>query len=429
MSLINEVLRKLDQEPGSPGSGPTPAQLQPARGGQGRSAGWVVLLAVGVFLAGAGAGGALWWLWLPPQEASEAGPSEAQQTQAGRSAEIKVAQTEPAADRSEETSTEEAGEESAEGSEAEGGPSDGEPARETAADEPPLEVELPPMKEETSRVRAEPPQPASSDQGKDPASVPVKRPRAGPLKVALVPEPERRLASAGASVQEPTESESPARAGGGEAGGDARMRVEVPDSWQRQRRAGELARSGYRALAGERYREAVEQLGEARRLAPDRTDVVNNLALAQWQAGSPGEAINTLTTGLRAHPDNPRIAQNLAHFLLRRGDAGDREGGVEALTTALEKQDRLPLYALVGSLYRKMGQPQEAISIYRSGIARNGAHWRLLVGLGLALEADGQGARAAKVYRRARDELPEGQSGVRASVEARLEGLPAGNGD
>ncbi|MFB6259159.1 MAG: tetratricopeptide repeat protein, partial [Thiohalorhabdaceae bacterium] len=145
--------------------------------------------------------------------------------------------------------------------------------------------------------------------------------------------------------------------------------------------------------------------------------------------GSPGKAIQTLTDGLGKHPDNPRMAQNLAHFLLRRGDEGDRETGVQALTTALEAQDRLPLYALVGSLYRQMGQPRQAISIYRTGIARHGAHWRLLVGLGLALEADGQGASAAQVYRRARQELPEDQGKVRESVDARLEALPAADGN
>ena len=127
------------------------------------------------------------------------------------------------------------------------------------------------------------------------------------------------------------------------------VQVEVPDSWQQQRKAGELARSGYRALAEKRYGQAVERLSKARRLAPDRTDVINNLGLAQWQAGSPGKAIQTLTDGLGKYPDNPRMAQNLAHFLLRRGDEGDRETGVQALTNALEAQDRLPLYALVGA--------------------------------------------------------------------------------
>ncbi|MEF8793834.1 tetratricopeptide repeat protein [Thiohalorhabdus sp.] len=205
------------------------------------------------------------------------------------------------------------------------------------------------------------------------------------------------------------------------------MRVEVPESWQQQRRAEELAGSGYRALAGERYREAVERLSEARRLVPERTDVANNLALAQWQAGSPEEAIRTLTGGLQEHPANPRMAQNLAHFLLRRDNESVREEGMKVLTRALEEQERLHLYALVGTLYRKMGRPPQAISIYRSGIARHGAHWRLLVGLGLALEADGQKARAAEVYRRVQKELPEGQRSLRKSVEARLEDLPAGS--
>ncbi len=123
------------------------------------------------------------------------------------------------------------------------------------------------------------------------------------------------------------------------------------------------------------------------------------------------------------------MAQNLAHFLLKAGDNGYRRKGARVLAVALKQQDRMTLYALLGNLYRHMGRPEEAVAVYRSGIARKGAHWRLLLGLGLALEASGRTASARQVYRRARQSLPQDQERVRSSLEARLEALSAAGGN
>jgi len=408
MSLINEVLRKLDQSPDT-GGGPAPAQahLRPAEGMDGHSLGRLVLPAVGLFLAGAAAGGMAWWAWWPA--ATPAGQESANvQGSANvreKAKESPMAKGSPAGGSA--------------SPDANSGP-DASATKEQSGP-PPLALEVPSLQEGRQKVQASPPEPVPEK----PAPPPVKRPRGRPLKVAMATEGKHRPQEAEAS-QDPRQADTspPAKSATNEAS-TGRVRVNVPDSWQRKQRAAELARSGYRALAAERYREAAERLGEAHQLVPERADIINNLALAQWQAGKPGNAVGTLTEGLQIHPGDSRMASNLGHFLLRSSEDVGQESGLQALTSALKKQGRLPLYALVGSLYRKMGRTQQAVAVYRSGIARKGAHWRLLVGLGLALAADGRGTKAAQVYQRARQRIPEGQSDLRKSIDARLEALPA----
>ena len=414
MSLINEVLRKLDQRPPSPtGRAQAPPNLRAVSRGHWHPSGWVVSLAAVVFLAGAGAGVAGWWLWSGAdrapgegaptnQESADPGAGESNRTIAGVSA-----TTDPQA-------------------QADAGA--GESAKPSESE---LAIELPPMSDGGARVEAAPPQQSERPGALPPApageGTALKHPAPGRLKVALVPPEERTLRGEGRTGQ--TGAEPEPNASVSSPGSQESVQVEVPRSWQQRQRAAQLARSGYQALGEQRYRTAVDQLSEAQRLAPARTDIINNLALAQWQVGARQEAVSTLTQGLRNHLDDPRMARNLAHFLLRAGDEVRRQEGAEVLTKALQRQDRLALFALVGSLYRDMGHPGEAIGIYRTGLARKGAHWRLLVGLGLALEGDGQPAKAAQVYRRALDSLPQDQGGVRKSLNARLEGLGADGGN
>jgi Flp pilus assembly protein TadD len=400
MSLINEVLRKLDQRPDSSGAGSGPPSLRAAPG-TGHHLGRLAGVALVLFLAGAGAGVAGWWAWHQPEP--EADPQPVAGQAAGASS----------------------GEREASAQAGSGDPPDQDQPAEAAR---PLALELPPMKGE-DRIKAvapEAPPPAPGKAKPAGSGVTVKRPDAGRLKIELVPPEEQFLADAGSG--EPGPVTDAGEAGSGEPGA-GRMQVEVPESWKRQRRAAELARAGYVALGKQRYREAVAKLSRSRELGPGRTDVINNLALAQWQAGDRRAAVATLMEGLRANPGDTRMARNLAHFLLRSEGGADRGAGAELLREGLAQYDQLALYALVGSLYRDMDRPQEAIGVYRSGLARKGPHWRLLVGLGLALEAHGQPDAARRVYERAREELPRGQTGVRSSIEARLESLPADGGN
>ena len=422
MSLINEVLRKLDQHPRGGGSGSVSATLRAAPGagwGPGRRLTAVALL---VFLAGVGAGVAGWWAWQsegPPRSATADGGTPLAQEKPDAKPARAAGGGRPAGG----TAGARSADPQATGRSAPG---------QREGDAPPLALDLPPLEGESARVQAAPPQasgpgPQAARPAADTAT--VKRPEPGRLKVALVPPEEQGLRDPGQPAESPAAPRGPDRQADAPASENGRVRVEVPESWQRQKEAGELARSGYRALAAQRYAEAIERLGQARRLAPGRTDVINNLGLAQWQDGRRQAAIATLTDGLRAHPGDPRMARNLAHFLVRGDDLRDREAGAELLAQVLKRQDRLPLYALVGSLFRELGRPAEAIDVYRAGIARKGAHWRLLVGLGLALEADGQSAKAKEVYRRARGQVPAGHKEVRSSLDARLKALNAGRGN
>lgn len=428
MSLINEVLRKLDQGPNTPGAGQDTGHLRPAPGGGWEGPGrWAVLGAV-LFLAGVGAGFGGWWMW----SARDSEPGSGGAGTVASSGE-RGGSAVPAADARDRDRERRAAAEAGSGPGSGAGPGDRnrvDPAPEEQASgeqpgqEAPLELEVPPLADKAARVRATPPPRDSRAAAGGSARPPLKEPRADRLKVALVPEGEQRPeagGTAGAAAASPAERNAESRRSG-DAG---RVRVQVPASWQEERRAAELARSGYRALADERYQAAIEHLERAQRLAPERTDIRNNLALAYWQSGDRGQALTTLIEGLRAHPGDRRMAQNLAHFLVKAGDNRYRSNGARVLATALKQQDRMSLYALLGNLYRHMGRPEEAVSVYRSGIARKGAHWRLLLGLGLALEDSGRTASARQVYQRARQGLPEGQERIRASLDARLEALAA----
>jgi len=409
MSLINEVLRKLDQRPAGAESAAGQARLRAAGGDPKRRSAQFAALAV--FLAGAGAGAAGWWIWAP------ASPS-----QSSADATAAPAEGAPAAPAG-------PGRQVAGGGQAEGPATAADreardPSAGQGSSQPPLELEVPALPE-NKRVRAAPP-PKPGGGGEGDAGPEVKKPRSGRLKVAVA----QPAAPASDEARDgPQGAAGAAAASSRDHQAAAQVQVNVPDSWKRQHRAGELARAAYRDLAQRRYSRAVQRLTRARQLAPQRTDIINNLALAQWQAGQRSGAVATLTEGLRAHPDNPRMAGNLAHFLLRADGGVDRSEGARVLTDALQRQDRLALYALVGSLYRDLGRPRAAIQVYQRGIARKGDNWRLLLGLGLALEADGQPDPARRAYAQARKRLPDGRDDVRRSLEARLEALGADSGD
>ncbi|HKJ88690.1 MAG TPA: tetratricopeptide repeat protein [Gammaproteobacteria bacterium] len=414
MSLINEVLRKLDQQPGSPRTRGLPPHLHPARRqrkARRHLAGWTL----SAFLLGGLAGGGLWW-WVSggggrPETASTA-PAEPS-TETGKPESL-------GGDPASHPQDHEGGAKAVgkDGDQGEEGPRKAEEATASASEPGPAE----------SMGNKQPAQPAPAapevTDSSSPAAAPKQsggadkrpprfKPSRVPLKIPVAPSATPHGAGkAGPSGQA---SEVPSAA-------DA-VHVRVPDAWQRRKQAGNLARKGYEALRAGRYSRALTHLEKANRLDPGRGDIANNLALARWRSGRREAAIGGLLEAVGKDPSDPRLARNLAHFLLQGGTQQQREEGTRTLSRALRAQQDTSLYALVGALYRKQGKSGDAVRIYRAGLARGGSDWRLLLGLGLALEADGHPARALTVYRKMEKRLPPSRKALRQRVQARIAAL------
>jgi Flp pilus assembly protein TadD len=403
MSLINDVLRKLDAEGQAPHQDAVPASLQTAKRKRRSGALFAMVGLVGAVAVGAGL---VWGPW--PASETPAPPPSRQSAQGGDGAR-------PGGDP---VPVEASGKEDppGEGEAARIGPAGSGAAGETPPAEP-----LNPAPH--GKPRASGP---VEKQGREEESAPgrrappsVKKAPEEPLKVAVRPAAEESREAPRARPADPPASRSKGE-------GDGRVEVSVPSAWQSRQQARRLAREGFQALRGERYQEAGERLAEAHRLAPERPDIANNLGLARWRAGQHRQAVQTLIDGVEAHPGDPRLARNLGNLLRQQEGADLRQRGVRVLGKALQRQDRLGLYTILGALLRDMDRPEEAVSVYRRGASRRGSHWRLLVGLGGALEQSGRPREAVTVYRKARERLPAGQDGLAERLDSRIRSLQGG---
>jgi len=404
MSLINDVLRKLDAEGQAPHQDAVPASLQTAKRKRPSGALFAMVGLVGAVAVGAGIA---WGPW-PASETPAPAPSR-QPAQGGDGAR-------PGGDP---VPVEASGKADPAG-EGEAARADrGEQRAQAGAfgETPPAEP-LEPASHGKPRA-SDPADNRGRDGGSAPerqAPPPVKKGPAAPLKVAVRSTPEESREAPQTRPANPPAS----RSGGGEAGS---VEVSVPRAWQSRQRARRLAREGFQALQAGRFQEASQGLAEARRLAPERPDIVNNLGLARWRAGQHRQAVRTLIDGVKEHPGDARLARNLGNLLRQQEGTDLRERGVRALGEALQRQDRLGLYTILGALLRDMGRAGEAVSVYRRGASRQGPHWRLLVGLGGALQEAGKSREALTVFRKVRNRLPAGKGRLSDRLDGRIRAL------
>jgi len=437
MSLINEVLRKLDEDHRPRRQGAMPVIFQAAARERRRP--WLWLGGVGVAIAVAAA---TWAFWQEPSAPSSPqvavkpdGPKTGDATPQASSDAESAKPAAPAKAEPEPTPDEAAGRAEPEKT-AEGQGDDSAQQPEASA----------PAKEEKASATAKTPEPAeaaesSAASGNQDAEDTATAPKAAQQtaqeasgEVDSEPAPERDRPPLKRSPQVPVKiqvgppsqaepKEDAAQPNGAGSGGPGQVEVSVPREWQSRQRAQRLARQGFQALRSGRHAEASQQLAKAHDLAPDRPDVINNLGLARWRAGERSRALETFLQGVNAHPADVRLARNLSHLLRGSEGKGYREQGVKALSRALRQQDRLALYTALGELLHRMERYGEAVSVYRRGTARKGPHWRLLMGLGQALEEAGQPGKALSVYRQAEERLPAGERGAAERLAGRVQAL------
>ncbi len=78
-----------------------------------------------------------------------------------------------------------------------------------------------------------------------------------------------------------------------------------------------------------RRREAVQELAAASQLDPDNPAILNSLAVAQWEFGETGPALDNLRAALALEPSNGQALLNLARILESMGRAGEAVGLLE----------------------------------------------------------------------------------------------------
>ena len=109
---------------------------------------------------------------------------------------------------------------------------------------------------------------------------------------------------------------------------------------------------------------AVQAYEEAFRRAPG-TELVSDLALAQWKDGQPGAGIKTLNDWLETHPDDLVVRYNLANLCMA---TGRNEEARAAFTAVVEARPKHPLALTNLALLSRQADPGKAYEYARRAI-------------------------------------------------------------
>lgn len=174
--------------------------------------------------------------------------------------------------------------------------------------------------------------------------------------------------------------------------------TQAPPRRSRQEDAIYHYRQSLLQLDQRRYKESLEELGEAVRLDPENP-------LFRYQYGvvhfAMGEWDNAETKLREALELDPRYAD--AHNLLGAvlSEEGDREGALAEFHKVLaDRTYPTParVWVNIALLYEQMGNPEEAVTAYRKALDAEPGYGRAHYGLAQALEQSGQMDEALAEY-------------------------------
>lgn len=159
-------------------------------------------------------------------------------------------------------------------------------------------------------------------------------------------------------------------------------------------------RQGLLAYSANHTETSLQALRRALELYPGHLPARELLADQYEMAGRTEEALTLLQKGLTIAPDYTPLRKRMARLLL---DHGDAVGATKALIgSGLPKvEDDPELHQILAGIYRQLGENFLAAQTYRNLLSHdpgNGSFW---AGLGDVLTADGQPGEAHKAYRRA----------------------------
>lgn len=163
-------------------------------------------------------------------------------------------------------------------------------------------------------------------------------------------------------------------------------------------RAETAYRQAYASLQQGRMGEAEESLRQALQFEPRHAAARQALAALLVESRHLDRAEQVLQEGLELQLGNSGYAMTLARIQVERG----------AVATALATLQRNPpasenaeYHGFLAALLQRNERHKEAIDHYLAALRANPSSGPWLLGLGISLQADGQAAKAAEIFRRA----------------------------
>lgn len=164
-------------------------------------------------------------------------------------------------------------------------------------------------------------------------------------------------------------------------------------------RAEQAFADGLQALKQDRWRSAEQQLRAALHADAGHLPARESLAGLLLRQDRRRQAEQVLSTGLEANPQTPSLARLYARLIL---DRGQTDTAIRVLENALVNAVNDPEYlALLAGIYQRSQHYAEAASSYRAALSLDSGRAAWWLGLGLALEGEGELQPAARAYRSA----------------------------
>jgi len=146
------------------------------------------------------------------------------------------------------------------------------------------------------------------------------------------------------------------------------------------------------SLQGGKFAEA-ERLAEAAHAqAPREFAVLHMLALARFQNGKPGPALQAMKQAVQVNGTQPAAWNNLAHMSLAVGSRADALAAFERVAALSPPQAEI--FCNMGNLLVELGRPEEALTRYDRALALNPSLVQALVGRAQARQSVGRFAEA-----------------------------------
>lgn len=166
-----------------------------------------------------------------------------------------------------------------------------------------------------------------------------------------------------------------------------------------QQRAENAYRQAYASLQQGRMGEAEESLRQALQHDPRHAAARQALAVLLVEMKQLDRAEHLLQQGLEFQPGQAGFAMTLARLQVEHGDVAAALATLQRHPPAGEGAE---YHGFMAALLQRSERHKEAIEHYQSALRSNPASGPWLLGLGISLQADGQNARAADAFRRAR---------------------------
>lgn len=151
-----------------------------------------------------------------------------------------------------------------------------------------------------------------------------------------------------------------------------------------------------------RGRDALEGLAAALRMDPNHGQARQTLIALSLEAGNVAHDVargeTLLREGMQLHANDAWYNRALSQLYLQRGDL---RLSVATLKAGLGKNPDAAYWGLYAGVLGKSGQPEEAAQAYREAARLNPNHGPWWIGLAVSLEQTGQRPDAAAAYQRA----------------------------